>query len=226
MTPDDAAVLRRAAAHVVVADVDFPSVDEASDHHVRRVLRVRPGDVVTVTDGVGGWRVCRLTGDGLEPDGDPVVEPEPPDPVTIAFAIPKLDRPEWIVQKLTELGVDRIVLLHAERSVVRWDDSRAAKHLAKLRRVALEAVQQSRRVRTPVIDGPMPAARILPTARAAEPGSAPIVSTDRVIAIGPEGGWSDDELAVAAGTVGLGPTVLRVETATLVAATRALAHRR
>ena len=51
---------------------------------------------------------------------------------TIAFAVPKEDRPEWIVQKLTELGVDRIVFLHAERSVVRWDGERAERHLARL----------------------------------------------------------------------------------------------
>ena len=84
---------------------------------------------------------------------------------TVAFAIPKADRPEWIVQKLTELGVARIVLLHAERSVVRWDGDRAARHLRKLRRVAVEALEQSRGSGCPTIVGPVPAADVLPGTR-------------------------------------------------------------
>ena len=81
---------------------------------------------------------------------------------TVAFAIPKSDRPEWIVQKLTELGVARIVLLHAERSVVRWEPDRADRHVARLRRVAVEALEQSRGIWLPDIVGPVPAAEVLP----------------------------------------------------------------
>lgn len=216
--------LRRAAAHVVVDDVGTPVLDDPSYHHVFRVLRVRDGQVVTVTDGAGAWRVCRVVGAMIEPDGDPQCEPEPLHPLTIAFAIPKQDRPEWIVQKLTELGVDRIVVLHAERSVVRWDAARAEKHLAKLRRVALEALQQSRRVRVPVIDGPMAAVDMVRHAVVAEPGGRPMAPSDRTIAIGPEGGWAPAELAAAGELVSLGPHVLRVETAALAAAARAVEH--
>ncbi len=144
--------------------------------------------------------------------------------MAIGFAVPKADRPEWIVQKLTEIGVDRIVLLHAERSVVRWDGARAAKHVAKLERVASEAVQQARRVFLPVVEGPVPALDFLVEAVAAEPGGRPIGPTDRSIAIGPEGGWSDRELAVAGDCVALGAHVLRVETAAVVAAVCAKPH--
>jgi 16S rRNA (uracil1498-N3)-methyltransferase len=144
--------------------------------------------------------------------------------VTIGLAIPKADRPEWIVQKLTELGVDRIVWLHAERSVVRWDDQRAAKHRARLHRVAVEAVRQCRRVTVPAIDGPVPAISFLAEAIAAEPGGRPDDGRDRVVAIGPEGGWSERELAAAVDQVSLGSTVLRVETAALVAAARRYGH--
>jgi 16S rRNA (uracil1498-N3)-methyltransferase len=219
----DPEIRRRAAAHVLVADVAAPALDAATEHHLFRVLRIAPGATVTVTDGAGAWRACRATASGLEPDGVALAEPQPVDPLTIAVAVPKADRPEWIVQKLTELGVDRIVMLHAERSVVRWSPERATKHLAKLRRVSVEALEQSRGVWLPVVTGPLPALDVLPTAVVAEPGGRPLRPSDRTIAIGPEGGWSPGELAAAAGTVSIGHTVLRVETAALAAAVRALA---
>lgn len=224
MTPEAAGALRRAAAHVLVDDVGFPQLDEASSHHVFRVLRVRDGEVVTVTDGAGAWRPCRAVTGVIEPDGDVESIAAPERPTEIAFAIPKQDRPEWIVQKLTELGIDRIVLLHAERSVVRWSDERAEKHLVKLRRVAAEALQQSRGVRLPTVVGPVAAAEILVSSHAAEPGATSTIATmcervgaDPRVAIGPEGGWSETELSAAAGTVRIGANVLRVETAALVA---------
>lgn len=225
MTPESAEELRRAAAHVLVDDVAVPVLADADAHHLFRVLRVRDGEVVTVTDGAGAWRRCRAAGGAVEPDGQVVTEPGDDDPVTIGFAVPKMDRPEWIVQKLTEIGVARIVLLAAERSVVRWDGERAAKHLAKLERVAAEAVQQSRQVFRPEIVGPVAAADFLPGAVAAEPGGRGIASSDRTFAIGPEGGWSDAELRLALDRVRLGSSVLRVETAAVVAAACARSHR-
>ena len=224
MSPDEAESLRRSAAHVVVSDVDVPVLGEADAHHVFRVLRVGDGEVVSVTDGRGSWRLCRAASGSLVAAGDVVVEPPAAAPVTIGVAVPKSDRPEWIVQKLTELGTDHIVLLHADRSVVRWDDRRAEKHLERLRRVAAEAVQQSRRVRVPTVEGPVAAIDFLPGAVAAEPGGPADDGSARVVAIGPEGGWSERELAAAAGLVSLGPTVLRVETAALVAAASRYCH--
>lgn len=215
-------VRRRAAAHVLVADVAVPALSDETAHHLFRVLRVADGAVVTVTDGAGTWRVCRAAGNAVVPDGELQVEPRPAQPLTIAVTIPKADRPELVVQKLTELGVDRIVFLHAERSVVRWDAARADKHLAKLRRVAAEATEQSRRVWLPEVLGPLAAAAVLPGAVVAEPGGRPLAHGDRSIAIGPEGGWTDAELALAADRVHLGSTVLRVETAAYAAAVRAI----
>jgi 16S rRNA (uracil1498-N3)-methyltransferase len=138
-------------------------------------------------------------------------------PRTIAVAIPKHDRPEWLVQKATELGIGRIVFLHAERSVVIWKADRAARHIDRLARVASEALMQSRQVWLPEIVGPVPAAEVLPEGVAAEPGGRRVQSMDRLIAIGPEGGWTPGELALAQDQVGLGEAVLRVETAALVA---------
>lgn len=219
---DRLAVMRRAAAHVLIDDVDAPLLPEAAAHHVFRVLRIAPGSPVTVTDGAGRWRVCRALAAGVvEPAGAVEQVAAPERPLTIGVAVPKADRPEWIVQKLTELGVDRIVFLHTERSVVRWDAARGGKHLTKLRRVAAEALEQSRRVWLPEVSGPTAAATFLPTAVVAEPGGRVLTADDRTIAIGPEGGWTAAELAVAGGAVDLGDAVLRVETAALAAAVRA-----
>lgn len=210
--------LRRSAAHVLVTDVAAPVLDDAADHHVRRVLRLRVGAVVSVTDGAGSWRTCRLTADGLEPDGSAGTSAAPRE-VTVAVAPPKGDRLEWLVQKCTEVGVARIVLLDAERSVVRWDGERTAKQLERLRRIAAEAAMQSRRVWLPELCGPVPAADVLPAAAIAEPGGRRIGTDDTCIAIGPEGGWSAAEVDRAADRVTLGPNILRVETAAVVATT-------
>ena len=223
MTPADLAVLREAAAHVV-GGVDSVVIGEADDRHLFRVLRLRDGEVVTMTDGAGRWRVCRVTNGGLEPVGDVRDTHRPYDPVTLAFAVPKRDRPEWIVQKLTEIGVDRIVLLETERSIVRWEPTRAERQIARLRKVAVEALQQCRGVWLPEIVGPLGAADVLPEAVAAEPGGRLLERADRTIAVGPEGGWTAAELALAADRVSLGDRVLRVETAAVVAASRVVEH--
>lgn len=209
---------------MLVDDVDAPALSDDAAHHVFRVLRVKPGEIVTVTDGAGRWRSCRAGAHELELAGDVLEVARRSRLLTVACTIPKQDRPEWIVQKLVELGVDRIVLLHAERSVVRWNAERSERHIAKLRRVAAEALQQSRGVWLPEISGPVPAIEVLPTAAAAEPGAVPIGAEHTVVAIGPEGGWSPAELDAASTTVSIGDTVLRVETAAIVAAARMVMH--
>lgn len=221
--------LRRAAAHVVVDDVAAPELDDRASHHVFRVLRVRDGEVVTVTDGAGRWRACRATANTVEPDGPVVEEPAPSPPVELYVAIPKQDRPDWVVQKATELGADRLVFVHAERSVVRWDGERASRRLAKLTVVAAEATMQARRVWLPAVEGPLDALDVLGSVPGglaiAEPGGRPPTRGDHRLAIGPEGGWSPAELAVAGDRVDLGPHVLRVETAALAGCARLVALR-
>lgn len=216
--------LRSSSAHVLVTDVATPVLDERDQHHLRRVLRLREGELVTVTDGQGRWRPCRTAGADLVPDGEVEHTPSPTRPVTIAVAPPKGDRLDWLVQKVTEIGVDRIVLLRAERSVVRWDDERAARQLERLGRIVREAAMQSRRVHLPVLDGPTSVADVIDAIPVAEPGGRAIGPGDHALAIGPEGGWSPTELADA-DAVDLGSHVLRVETAAVVAATL-LVHRR
>jgi 16S rRNA (uracil1498-N3)-methyltransferase len=210
-----------AAAHVFVADLGSPDLDDDDRHHLTRVLRLRPGDVVTASDGAGRWRSCRLAAGGaLEPAGDAVAEPAAAPPITIAFAVTKGERPELAVQKLTELGVDRIVPFVAARSVARWDGDRAARHVDRLRRVAREAAMQSRRAWLPDVADVADFADVAALAGAAladAGGGAPSLVTP-VVLLGPEGGWSPEERAAGLPVVGLGPHVLRAETAAIAAA--------
>ena len=235
MSADDDLLLRRGtAAHVLVSaellmgDSSI-ALDEHTERHLLRVLRLRDGEDISVTDGAGRWRptTLRHVGDGmlLEPDG-PVREYARLAATTIAAAVPKGDRLEQLVQKTTELGVDRLVLLHCKRSVVRWKDDRIDRQRARLQRIADEALRQSRRVWRMTVDGPIDAMSMLPTCSVAEPGGRAIAAGDVSIAVGPEGGWSEDELRAAADTVDLGATVLRTETAAMAAATLMAAARR
>ena len=212
--------LRHSAAHVFVASVDDPSLDPDDAHHLLRVLRLRDGEPVSVSDGLGSWRLTTLTAGALVPAGDVHLDPDGHRRRRVVVtAIPKGDRVEWMVQKLTELGVDEIVLLHSARSVVRWDGVRAAKQLPRLARIAREASMQSRRVWLPVVRGPVEFSEVAatPGAALAEP-DAPRLSTHSCVVIGPEGGFSDQELAVEMPRVSVADTILRVETAAVAVA--------
>jgi 16S rRNA (uracil1498-N3)-methyltransferase len=225
-----------AAAMVFVPDPDAPVVDGADLRHLLDVLRLRAGEVVAASDGAGRWVPCRVAADAVAAGSrraDPGAALVPDGPrrqvsrwrpeLTVAFAPTKGDRPEWVVQKLTELGIDRIVPLRTARSVVRWEGDRGDKAVERLRRVAREAAAQSRRAWLPLVTDvcrleEVAGAAGAPAALADPGGSAP--GLDRpVVAVGPEGGWDDGERRSAAATVGLGPTVLRAETAALVAGT-------
>ncbi len=221
----------RPVAWVFVEDLDGLGLTRADAHHLGRVLRLRPGEAVGASDGAGRWRPCTVTamaGDGtadvrLEPDGDVVTVAAPQPPVTVGFSLVKGDRPELVVQKLTELGVDRILPLAASRSVVRWDAERAERNLARLRQVAREAAMQSRRPRLPEV------AMVSTLAAAAEAlgaegalcqqgGEAALTLRRPGLLVGPEGGWAPDELACGLASVDLGPTTMRAETAAIAAA--------
>jgi 16S rRNA (uracil1498-N3)-methyltransferase len=229
-------VLVTAAAMVFVADPAAPVLDAESAHHLLDVLRLRPGELVVASDGRGAWVPCRVTpgagrGDArhrdpasiLAVDGEVTVTPALEPCLTVAFAPVKGDRPEWVVQKLTELGVDRIVPLTTRRSVVRWDGDRAARSVDRLARVAREASAQCRRTRLPEIGPVLSLGELAGLAGGrpalAHPGGVPPSLDHPVIAIGPEGGWDEEELAGDLPTIGLGPTVLRAETAAIAAGT-------
>ena len=217
------APLPPAAAHAFVADLDAPVLGAADHHHLARALRLRDGQAVTVADGGGRWRLCTWRdGGALEPAG-PVEEERPSrPPVTVAFALTKGERPEWVVQKLTEIGVDTIAAFRADRSVVRWDDDRARDHAERWRKVAREAAMQSRRARLPEVAEVTSFADVVRSVGVAgamaAPGGGPPSLARPALLVGPEGGWAPGELACGLPVVGLGPTVLRSETAALSAA--------
>jgi 16S rRNA (uracil1498-N3)-methyltransferase len=235
-------------AHLVVGQTTLLAnnhevlVDDNDFHHLARVLRVKPGDVVSVTDGCGGWVETvvgtRWSSQCLEVAGDLIIVPKPTVVTEIAFALTKADKPEFAVQKLTEIGINRITPFVSERSIARWDEDKAAKHLLRFQAIAHEAVQQSRQVWLPVIT-PVSTFRALVAERAKR---VPLASNffgrcDRggpslderfetlstsskfevTLAIGPEGGWAQSERQLLPDAVSLTDSVLRAETAAIVA---------
>ncbi len=206
----------RAVAQVFVSDLDRPVPDADDRHHLERVLRLRAGEIVIASDGIGGWRPCAYAAGGrLEPQ-DTVRHDERPHPrLAVGFALVKGGRPEWIVQKLTECGVDRIVPFVAARSVVRWDDDKVARQATRLRRVAVEASMQSRRTWLPEVASlaTFDALADTPGVALADLEGEPPTGAEALVLVGPEGGWDDAERARVGRRVVLGPTVLRAETA-------------
>lgn len=218
---------------VFVDDPTAPVLSPDDARHLFDVLRLRPGELVVAGDGTGSWVPCRVavTGVGGSPgrgtvlvaDGAVTVRPRPQPEITVAFVPAKGDRPDWVVQKLTELGVDRIMPIRSRRSVVRWERDRADRAVDRLRRISREAAAQCRRAWLPEVTDVTTVEAMTSLTGApphlAHPGGERPSLTHPVVAIGPEGGWDDDELARSGGTVGLGPTVLRAETAAVAAGT-------
>ncbi len=217
--------------------------DEA--HHAVVVRRLRAGEQVTLADGLGVV-VVGTVGVSSKRSFDvqvtavrEVAQPTPT--VTVVQALPKGDRGELAVEVLTEIGAARIVPWTATRSVAVWRGERAAKSHAKWQSTAREAAKQARRAWHPVV---LPLATTADVAAliggadlavvlhedASEPIGAIAVpdAGEIVVAVGPEGGLTDDEISgfVAAGAVAvrLGDEVLRTSTAG-VAAVAALLSR-
>lgn len=215
-------VLRHSAAHVFVSSLEAPALDDDDAHHLFRVLRLRDGEVVTVSDGRGCWRPCSVRGGTLVPTGPIVAEPAAP-PCHVLTAIPKGDRLDWMAQKLTEVGVTQLTLVDCARSVVRWQTDRAQRQRERLLRIIRDAAMQSRRTWLPELDGPVPfeaAVRVEGVTLLDPSGVSRSMGT--AVLIGPEGGFAESELACGAPVASLGDTVLRVETAAVVAAVKIL----
>jgi len=221
-------LLVASSAHVFVAELADPVLDDDDRHHLERVLRLRDGEAVTASDGAGGWLPCRFaTGGVLRPDGEIRTDAAPDYEISVAFAPPKGDRPELVVQKLTELGADRIVPLRCDRGVVHWDGARLDKQMVRLARIVREAAMQSRRTRLPVLEAPTAFAIVAdrPGAVLAAPGGGRLRPGPGPFLVGPEGGWSEDELRRPLSRVGLGDTVLRAETAAIAVCALAVSAR-
>jgi 16S rRNA (uracil1498-N3)-methyltransferase len=210
--------------------------------HLTRVLRARLGqefDIAT-PDGVRRGHVTRLDQDRVEFElGEPVASAAFPN-LTLALSIFKFDRMEWAIEKCTELGVGRVVPVMARRSEARLAAAAAAR-VERWQRIARQASEQSRRPRPPEISLPVQLkeavalpgrTRVLLAESEAAARLADVLDSERsgeiVLAIGPEGGWTDSELAAfrAAGwtVASLGATILRAETAAIAATAVSLAR--
>ena len=227
-----------ASAHVFVASAadltDTLEVSGEDGHHLARVLRLRTGEVVTVADGSGAWRPYRVAelrpapAVRLEATAGPDREPAPSPSLAVAFALTKGDKPDLVVQKLTELGVDRILPVVAERSVSRPRGDRATVVVGRWRRVAQEAARQCRRATLPAVEDVTPLDRLAghPGLVVAERGGetagalGPPPGSELLVVVGPEGGLTDEEVKRLGpwARLDLGPHILRAETAALAAA--------
>lgn len=210
----------------------------AEAHHLLHVMRARTGSPVVLFDGSGDEFTAEITELGrseavLAITGRTTVDRELPFQLVLAVALPKGDRQRWLVEKAVELGIRRLVPLVTARGVAQPGDST----IQRLQRAVIEASKQSGRNRLMEISaaqewahfakscqhaqtrliahpsGGLPASRVQ-----IQPGRGPIA-----IAVGPEGGFSDEEIEIARRcgwqTVDLGPRILRVETAALAMAT-------
>jgi 16S rRNA (uracil1498-N3)-methyltransferase len=216
------------------------TADEA--RHLREVLRLKPGDEVSVFDGEGReFRAAvvqaRRESAELElKDEIAPARPESPLKITLAVALLKGEKFDLVVQKATELGVYKIVPLMTRHADIKLRDAAdAEKRVARWQRIALEAAKQSGRALVPDVDLPTPILSVFHPSNPCflfsekEGHGLPRIETDTVTAIiGSEGGWSDEELeqARAAGVqiVTLGGRILRAETAAITA-TALLQHR-
>ena len=214
--------------------------------HLAKVLRARSGDEVILFNGDGrefngaieavrGSRVSAAVGESRP------VDRESPLNITLVQCVPRGDRMDFIVQKATELGVARIVPVLSQRSVVRLDKAQAESKAIHWRAVAVSACEQCGRNRLPSIEAPQPLLNylgesspgtglrlVLEPASATDArtqrdprGTADVAIVDAEIAIGPEGGFAADELeafrVARFSRIGLGPRILRTETAAIAA---------
>lgn len=213
-------------------------------HHLGRVLRAEPGQLYELSDGKSVW-LARTEDVGRDAIEFALIEPLPthaaPLRITLLLAIVKFDRFEWAIEKATELGVDEVVPLAAERSE-KGLIAASAKRAARWEKILVESAQQSRRLRVPVLHNaarPHEAfratnaqVRLLLSERSGakpmrgllEPAAPALRDAEPVrlaLAVGPEGGWADPELAAGLGAgfleAALGANILRTETAVCAA---------
>lgn len=219
---------------------DTVVLDGEEARHVAKSLRMRVGDMLTITDGSGNDYGCQI--DAIDRDTvtlsvcyQQASNSEPTCAVTIYQGVPKSQKLEDIIQKCVELGVTRIVPTLTKRSISRPDEKQALKKNQRYQKIALEAAQQSGRGIVPEIGQQITLKQAIATDDSAkrivfyEGGGEPlkdIITADDTsvsIYIGPEGGFDPEEvdaiLASGARVATLGPRILRTQTAPVAALT-------
>ena len=208
--------------------------------HLARVLRARLGQQfdISLGDRVRRGTITSVAEDRVDFSLGEDLPAATITPITLYLAVFKFDRFEWAVEKCTELGVVRIVPMIVRRTEPHLAAS-ASKRADRWRRIALEAAQQSRRISPPEIAEPIRAKpaieaqsglRVVLAENEHETSLRELIEGREepvALAIGPEGGWTDEELVLfdAAGWLraSLGPTILRAETAAISAVSIAAA---
>lgn len=207
-------------------------------HHLRAVLRLRPGEEVELFDGEGLGYSGKIEYKGADIHigmlkGLQQVEGGR-STLVLAAALIKTDRFEWMLEKATELGVDQFVLLQTRFAQIHIPATRVAARLERWQRIATEASKQSRRLAIPKIQAPLAWDRFLASEdyaghtrfmlyeKASERiGAFPKIKGRVLLCVGPEGGWEDSEAQAAEREgfrlVSLGQRILRTETAALAA---------
>lgn len=213
-------------------------ITEPDARHIARSLRMAVGDALDVSDGEGMEYSCRLTRIRDEECVAEIIESrlserEPPVEITLFMAVPKGDKLETVVQKAVELGASHIIPFESERCIKRPAPDKAAKLVERLSRIAHEAAKQCGRAALPTVHGIIRLADVLgligsydlPLFCYEAGGTEPVrrvleraEDVKRVCAIvGSEGGFSEGEaeriIGAGAVAVGLGPRILRCETA-------------
>ncbi len=218
-------------------------LDPALQHHLRNVLRLKVGESVRLVDEHPKAYTARVIASHPNPitlkiESETLPPGDAFPTIRLAVALLKKEKMDWLVQKATELGISRLSPLVSARSIVRPNPKRALHRRARWQKIALEAAQQSCRWDIPAIDAPLSLQTLLSEAPA--PDSFRLICSERhaagscqaviqeglsgktrsgTILIGPEGGWTADELeqADAAGfhAISLGERILRTETAAL-----------
>jgi 16S rRNA (uracil1498-N3)-methyltransferase len=206
-------------------------------HHLGRVLRAQPGQIYELSDGKRVYlgRIDVVTRDRVDfALLEELAAHRPAADITLLLAVVKFDAFEWALEKATELGVSTIVPLAAARSE-KGLLSAAKKRCGRWQKILLESSQQSRRVSVPILEdlanpeesfaAHADGIRILLSERADAPSLREMLnrakSNRAVLAIGPEGGWTDSEIASARASgfqeASLGRLILRTETAVIAA---------
>jgi 16S rRNA (uracil1498-N3)-methyltransferase len=216
---------------------DTATLPPGQAHHLRDVLRIRSGDVVEIFDGAGSGYSGEVELRGSEVIIRGLVSlscPESPFHVTLAAALIKSAKFEWVLEKSTELGVDAIIPLNTRLSDIRIPADRMPNRLDRWNRILSQSARQCKRFAAPRLRAPLDFsdflaadnfsgwAKILFYEKAAEPWQPDnFVSDHIVLCVGPEGGWDHPEVEQAreAGykIYGLGPRILRAETAAIAA---------
>ena len=209
--------------------------------HLARVLRARPGQQFDVAaDGVlYSAAVTAVTADEVEFELGERIAESPLPHVEVVLSVFKFDRFEWAIEKLTELGIARITPVISRRTDAHLAKA-VEKRLERWRRIARESTQQSRRIAPPEITSPVPLTQAIQNANGCRIALSEVeeaVSLKSalkrcagpiVLAFGPEGGWTQEELDLfrTAGwlTASLGSTILRAETAAIAAAAITMAE--